>query len=104
MCSSDLTVLVDWSLPGEGPPLVELAHYLALNRARLPEGHSKDDAIVAYRDALESEGVATDEWWDRQLALCLLGVMVQLGWEKALGDADDRAWWAARVEEGVDWL
>ena len=98
------TVLVDWSLPGEGPPLVELAHYLALNRARLPEGHSKDDAIVAYRDALENEGVVTDDWWDRQLALCLLGVMVQLGWEKALGAADDREWWAARVDEGVAWL
>src|SRR4029077_2731538 len=51
------TVLVDWSLSGSRPPLVELAHYLALNAARLPDGHTKDDAIVTYRDALEAEGI-----------------------------------------------
>ena len=31
------TVLVDWSLPGSGPPAAELAHYLALNVARFPD-------------------------------------------------------------------
>ena len=98
-------MLVDWSVSGSGPPLVELAHYLALNAARLPDGHTKDDAIVTYRDALEAEGITTEPWWDRQLALCLLGVMLQLGWEKA-NDAqgDERAWWAARVDEGLAWL
>jgi hypothetical protein len=98
------TVLVDWSVPGSGPPLAELAHYLALNSARLPPGHSKDDAIATYRDALEAEGVVTEPWWDRQLALCLLGVMLLLAWDKASGDGAERAWWAARVEEGVAWL
>jgi len=96
------TVLVDWSVPGAGPPLAELAHYLALNSARLPEGHSKDDAIDTYRDALEAEGVSTDEWWDQQLALCLLGVMLLLGWEKSFDEeGSERAWWAARVDEGI---
>ncbi|MFI5045847.1 MAG: phosphotransferase [Acidimicrobiia bacterium] len=99
------TVLVDWSMSGSGPPLAELAHYLALNSARLPDGHTKDDAIVTYRDALEAEGITTEPWWDEQLALCLLGVMLQLGWEKAFDrEGDERAWWAARVDEGLAWL
>ena len=32
------TVLLDWALPGAGPPVVELAHYLALNAARSAGG------------------------------------------------------------------
>ncbi len=95
------TILIDWALPGAGPPLIELAHYLALNRARLPVGHSREDVIEAYRVALERHGVATDPWWDRQLALCLLGMMVMLGWEKAYGDDDELAWWEARALEGA---
>jgi hypothetical protein len=92
------TVLVDWSVCGEGPPLAELAHYLALNCARLPVGHTKDDAIVAYRSALEHHGVDTDAWWDRQLALCLLGHMLLLGWEKAFDESGlERDWWEART-------
>jgi Phosphotransferase enzyme family len=95
------TVLVDWSLPGAGPPLAELAHYLALNRARLPVGHSKDDAIAAYRTSLQQR-VDTEPWWDRQLALCLLGVMLQLAWNK-IDDptGEELSWWTARVDEGM---
>ena len=96
------TVLIDWSVPGSGPPAAELAHYLALNVARLPAGHTKDDAISAYHASLEGKGIDTEPWWDRQLALCLLGVMLQLGWEKAFDETgDERAWWAARVDAGV---
>jgi hypothetical protein len=99
------TVLVDWSMPGSGPPLAELAHYLALNTARLPDGHSKDDAIDAYRTALEAEGVVTDPWWERQLSLALLGVMLLLGWEKAYDETgSELAWWSARVHEGRTYL
>jgi hypothetical protein len=98
------TVLIDWALPGTGPPLIELAHYIGLNRARLPVGHSKEDAIETYRVALERRGIATNPWWDRQLSLCLLGMMVLLGWEKAYGDDDELAWWEARVLEGVTLL
>ena len=96
------TILVDWSLPGEGPPLTELAHYLALNVARLPVGHSKDDAIAAYRTSLEAHGVDTVSWWDAQLDLCMLGVMLQLAWNKALdGPGDELDWWADRIARGV---
>ena len=96
------TVLVDWSMCGEGPPLAELGHYLALNIGRFPAGRTKDDAIVAYRDALEDAGIATAPWWDRQLRLCLLGTMLQLGWEKSFDETGaELAWWRARVEDGI---
>jgi hypothetical protein len=86
------TILLDWELPGRGPALSDLAWYLAINCRRLPQ--SKTDAIAAYRLALESHGVTTEGWWERQLGLCLLGGLVQFGWEKALGGYDDElAWW-----------
>jgi hypothetical protein len=94
------TVLIDWELPGLGAPLSDLAWYLAINCRRLPQ--SKEAAIVSYRDALEAAGVNTEPWWDRQLALCLLGAMVQFGWEKALGGYDDELeWWAEKALAGA---
>jgi thiamine kinase-like enzyme len=93
------TVLLDWSFPGAGPPCAELAHYLALNRSRVPQ--SKEVAIAAYRAALELHGVTTEPWFDRQITLSLLGIMCALGWEKALGDDDELRWWEARVAEGA---
>jgi hypothetical protein len=94
------TVVLDWELPGRGPALSDLAWYLSINCRRLPQ--SKADTIVAYREALERHGVDTEPWWDRQLALCLLGALVQFGWEKAFGGYDDElAWWEERAVEGV---
>ena len=96
------TVLIDWSLPGAGPPATELAHYLALNAARLPLGHTKGDAIMAYRASLERRGIDTEPWWERQLSLCLLGVMLQLGWAKSFDETgEELGWWASRVAAGV---
>jgi len=44
--------------------------------------------------ALEARGIATEPWFERQLALALLGALVQFGWEKALGGYDEElAWW-----------
>src|SRR6266704_1030251 len=86
------TVLLDWEQPGRGAPLSDLAWYLAINCRRLPQ--SKQASIAAYREALEGCGIDTGPWWDRQLALCLLGAMVLFGWEKALGGYDEElAWW-----------
>lgn len=93
------TVLIDWSYPGEGPVGHELAWYLAINRARLPE--SKEDAVERLRASLERHGVGTDGWYARQVALCLLGAAVQLGWEKALGEQAELGWWCDRVRDGV---
>jgi hypothetical protein len=94
------TVLFDWETPGRAPAGSELAWYLALNAARLPT--SKEMSIVAYQAALESYGVDTEPWFDHQMALCLLGALVQFGWEKALGGpGDELDWWCDRALEGA---
>lgn len=92
------TRLVDWSMCGEGPLITELMHYLALNTARLPEQHTKDDTIAAYHDALTRHGVDCSSWWDEQLALCTVGVMLQLAWEKAYDETGvELGWWRERT-------
>ncbi|HEX6569782.1 MAG TPA: hypothetical protein VF015_11470 [Acidimicrobiales bacterium] len=95
------TILLDCAYPGEGPACHELGWYLATNRDRLPE--SKEAAIERFRRALVAHGVDADTggWWDRQLDLSLLGTLVQFGWEKALGDADELGWWTDRAREGA---
>jgi len=99
------TVLIDWAYPGEGPACHELTWYLALNRTRLPVGHTKLSSIEAFRSSLEGHGVDTDDWWERQLGLCLLGALVQFGWEKALGDdpdqRDELGWWVDAARTGL---
>lgn len=97
------TVLLDWELPGAGAPLSDLAWYLAINCRRLPG--AKEQAIETYRTALERLGIDTEPWWDRQLGLCLVGAMVQFGWEKALGGYDDElAWWEEQAVRGSRFL
>ncbi len=92
------TILIDWSQTGEGPPLAEIAHSLALNRARIPSELARDATVDAYRAALERHAVDTAPWFDRQLALCLVGVMLQLGWEKAFDETGlELAWWRDRT-------
>jgi len=94
--ASGRTVLLDWEQPGRGPALSDLAWYLAINCRRLPE--SKEQSIAAYCAALQACGIDTEPWWDRQLALSLLGALVQFGWEKALGGYDEElAWWEAQA-------
>jgi len=94
------TVLLDWEQPGRGAPLSDLAWYLAINCRRLPQ--SKEASIAVYRDALEERGIDTEPWWDRQLALCLLGALVQFGWEKALGGYDEElAWWETKAVQAA---
>ena len=88
-------ILLDWAYPGEGPVAHELAWYLALNRARLPVGHSKESTIDDLRSALERRGV--DDGLVGAPGRPLLGAVVQFGWEKALGDDDELAWWVDRA-------
>jgi hypothetical protein len=90
------TILLDWQWPGVGPACLDLVWYLAVNAARLPE--AKEAAVEAYRDALESHGVPTGEWFDRQLPLAILGGFVQLGWNKA-ADPVELSWWADQVPQ-----
>ena len=50
---------------------------------------------------MESCGVDTSAWFAQQIELCLLGIAVCFGWEKALGGADELAWWTARADAAV---
>lgn len=93
------TILLDWAYPGAGPPCWDLCWYLALNRARLPE--PKEAVIGRFRAALTERGIDTSSWWERQLDLCTIGIMATFGWEKALGDATELAWWQDRVAEAA---
>jgi hypothetical protein len=96
------TILLDWAYPGAAPGTWDLAWYLALNRARLPQ--SKEETIAGYRAALERRCVDTSEWFDRQIALSLLGMAACFGWEKAHGDDDELWWWQDRAERAVVYL
>lgn len=96
------TVLVDWAYVGEGPACHELAWHLALDRSRLPA--PKEATAEAFRAALEGHGIDTAGWWERQLSLCLLGAVVQFGWEKALGDDDELRWWCQAARDATVWL
>ena len=96
------TIVLDWAYPGEAPPCWELAWYLALNCDRLPR--SKEDTIAAYRRGLEEHGVDTAGWWDRQLGLCMVGMMATMAWEKALGDDDELRWWERAALDGSQLL
>ncbi|MDO8731398.1 MAG: phosphotransferase [Actinomycetota bacterium] len=90
------TVLLDWEGSGRGAGTSDLAWYLAINCRRLPE--SKEASIQAYREDLELLGIDTEPWWERQLALSLLGGLVQFGWEKAFGGLDDELnWWQEKA-------
>jgi hypothetical protein len=93
------TILLDWAYPGEGPPCWDLAWYLSLNAARLPE--TKEAAIERFRAALDGRGVDAAGWFDHQLGLCLLANLVTFGWEKALGRDTELAWWADRARAGA---
>jgi hypothetical protein len=93
------TILLDWAYPGAGACCYDLGWYLALNRSRLPI--SKEATIAAFRDALEHHGIATDGWFDRQLSLCMLGIMATMAWEKAVGDDDELRWWEHAALDGA---
>jgi len=95
------TILLDWAYLGQGPPLWDLMWYLALNRARLPE--SKEQTIDAYRASLEDAGVDTEAWWERQLDLVTVAIMVAFAWEKAVGDVEELSWWDDRVAAAVSY-
>jgi hypothetical protein len=94
------TILVDWAYPGSGPACWDLCWYLALNSARLPE--TKEHAIDRFRADLERHGIDTSPWFDRQLDLCVMGMMVTFGWEKALGEEEELRWWESRVAAGAE--
>jgi thiamine kinase-like enzyme len=88
------TILLDWALPGATPFCYDIAYYLAINSRRFTE--PKEAVIEAYRQELESRGIATSGWFERQVELALLGAFVQLGWDK-VEEPDEPGWWVERV-------
>jgi hypothetical protein len=40
-------------------------------------------------------------WWQRQLDLCLIGILATFAWEKAVGDPGELAWWSATAQEAA---
>lgn len=95
------TILLDWETPGRGAGTADLAWYLAINCRRLPV--AKEECAEIYRAGLARRGVDSDPWWEEQLALGLLGALVQFGWEKALGGYDDElAWWEEQAVRAAD--
>jgi aminoglycoside phosphotransferase (APT) family kinase protein len=99
------TVMLDWgTLTGTGPPAVEHAWYWAVNGAAVDA--SLDDLLADAAALLGSED-------RRALPLALLGALLQLGWEKALGATSDDpavrarerarlAWWWERAKEALE--
>ena len=74
---------------------------LAIARPARAAGSCVQPDSESLRASLERRGVTTDDWWDAQVGLCLLGALVQFGWEKALGDDDELGWWCDRASEGL---
>jgi hypothetical protein len=97
---SGRTILLDWAYPGAGPACWDLCWYLALNRTRLPE--TKERAITRFRASLGRHGIDSTAWFDTQLDLCLVAIMVTFGWEKALGDEDELRWWERNVADAIE--
>jgi hypothetical protein len=88
-------VILDWSsVTGLGPRAIDHAWYLAINGA----------AVAATLDELLADIAALLGADDRAaLPLALLGALVQLGWEKALGATSDEPSIKAREEDGLRW-
>jgi hypothetical protein len=97
--SDGRSIVLDWAYVGSAPGGWDLMWYLALNRARVPR--SRDESIATYRAGLETRGIDTTGWFDRQLGLCVIGVFTMIGWEKALGEADELGWWDDAVARAL---
>ena len=96
-------IVLDWAFPGEGACATDLAWYLGVNCRRMPT--TKEAVIAGYRQALEAAGISTDDWWERQLALALLGHTLQQGWSKCLDGRDDEfTWWEERALDAARYL
>jgi hypothetical protein len=93
--AGERVVVLDWgSVTGLGPRATDHAWYVAINGA----------AVAATLDELVADIAALLGPDDRAaLPLALLGALVQLGWEKALGATSDDPSIKAREEDGLRW-
>lgn len=120
----DRVGLIDWQMTLRAPLAVEMGWFLVSNSASLRMG--PDEAMAAYRDALEWDsgrwgfgneshdlaGLAGD--WDAQLDLTWIVGLLLRGWRKGLdadtgvtlpsriSAAEDLAWWSQRAVEAAE--
>ena len=94
------TVLLDWTYPGDRPGRPRPGVVPVAQPGPPPgvEGGRRSTRCAARS---RRRGIDTDGWWEPQVELCLLGALVQFGWEKALGDDDELGWWCDRAREGA---
>ncbi len=110
-------ILLDWQLAVVAPPAVELGRGLGTNSPFLPV--SKQEAIQYYKQQLAQRlgSRFSEDWWEPQLALSLLGGFLQDGWAIVLkatywhvgADARehwkaDLDWWSDQVRAGAKWI
>ena len=88
-------VILDWgTLTTWAPAAVDFAWYVAINAAALGVDH--DQLLYDVR-------LAAGHHDETALGLALLGVLAQLGWEKALGATSDDIGTREREEIGLAW-
>jgi hypothetical protein len=106
---SDDLVLLDWAMPVAAPGALDVTRFIAGCSSVV--GLSREDTIVAYRDA------AGSAYEEAAMRLALLLGLVWLGWNKALDsvehpdlvvrarERDDLDWWVSQarttLESGV---
>jgi hypothetical protein len=109
-------VLLDWHFVGRSVPATDLAWYLALFGPLMPE--TKHASIAWYRECLHRRlGNDFDHtWWQPQLELSLLGLLVRMGWSFGClltlpeyagyhtWAREELAWWSAQARTGARWL
>ena len=112
----DRVVMLDWQVCADGPPVLDLAWFIAINATRC-EG-TREDLIDGFREALaRALGSRFDPGaWERSLDLGLLAGFAQLAWNKAhdavlaedpadrAREAADLAWWVDRARAGLERL
>ena len=112
----DQVVMLDWQVCSDGPPVLDLSWFIAINATRC-EG-TREDLIDGFASSLVTAlGEQFDPAaWERSLDLGLLAGFCQLGWNKAhdavlAEDPEDRAresadlaWWVERARAGLERL
>jgi len=109
------TVMLDWGMSLYGPPLLDLAWFLAINSAKLTI--PREEVIALYRSSLALHGMDYPaQIWQRDLDLALMaGGVMRLGWAKALGaqaedievrrrEQSELEWWSERAILAGRWL
>ena len=94
------TVVLDWAYPGEAPRLGA-----GVVSGSEPSAHTREQG--RHHCALPSGAGRCrrgheDPGGSGSSSLCLLAMAATMGWEKAVGDADELAWWSERAQQAAE--